>query len=96
MQEEELAKLEIEISDEEAGKALGLKESILNKHRDLIELDYWHIGFLAEYMMRLAKDENNRKVCTRAEVMALLNKYKEEHKIEPENMSEKLKCNLKW
>ena len=96
MQEEELAKLEIEISDEEAGKALGLKESILNKHRDLIELDYWHIGFLAEYMMRLAKDENNRKVCTRAEVMALLNKYKEEHKIEPENMSEKLKSNLKW
>lgn len=96
LQEEELAKSEIEISDEEAGKALGLKESILNKHRDLIELDYWHIGFLAEYMMRLAKDENNRKVCTRAEVMALLNKYKEEHKIEPENMSEKLKSNLKW
>lgn len=96
LQEEELAKMKIEISDEEAGKALGLKESILNKHRDLIELDYWHIGFLAEYMIKLANDNNNRKVCTRAEVIALLNKYKEEHKIEPENMSEKLKDNLKW
>lgn len=96
IQEEDLAKLEIEISDEEAGIAPGLKESILNKHRDLIELDYWHIGFLAEYMLRLAKDENYRKVCSKADVKMLLEKYKEERKIEPENMSEKLKEKLNW
>lgn len=95
IREEDLAKLEIEISYKNAGKAPGLKDSILNKHRDLIELDFWRIGFLAEYMLRLAKDENHRKLCSKAEVKKLLNKYKGS-KIKIENMSEKLKEKLKW
>lgn len=94
IREEDLAKLEIEISDKKAGKAPGLRDSILNKHRDLIELDFWRIGFLAEYMLRLAKDEKHRKLYSKADVKMLLNKYKE--RIDIDNMSEKLKEKLKW
>lgn len=96
IQEEDLNKLEIEVSDKEPGKAPGLKESILNKHRDLIDLDYWHLGFLAEYMLRLAKDEKYRIIQSRSDVMKLLIRYKNEQRIMPENMSEKLKGKLKW
>lgn len=96
LKEEELARLDIEISDTEPGIANGLEETILHKHRDLIEIDYWRLGFLAEYMINLARVEENRKSMTRQKVKELLNKYKEDHKIEIESINEKLKADLKW
>ncbi|MEY8684828.1 hypothetical protein AB9N12_01360 [Bacteroides sp. AN502(2024)] len=96
LKEEDLYKIEIKISDKQVGVAAGLDSQILIKHRDLIDLDYWRLGYLAEHLTKLAKDENNRKNCSASEVKKLLEKYKEEHKITPNQMKDKLKEKLKW
>ncbi len=96
LKEEDLDKMEIKISDKQAGVAAGLDSQILTKHRDLIDLDYWRLGYIAEHLTELAKDENNRKNCSASEVKKLLERYKEEHKIIPEQVKDKLKINLKW
>ncbi|MCM1030287.1 MAG: hypothetical protein NC410_02420 [Oscillibacter sp.] len=96
LKEEELAKLEIEIADDHPGEAAGLNETLLKKHRDLIEIDYIRLGWLAQYMIDLAKVEHNQKVVSKADVKKLLEKYKDEQKIQPELVNGKLKENLKW
>ena len=55
----------------------------MNKHRDLIEIDYWRLGFLAEYMTELAKDKKNRADFSEKRVKTLLEKYKMEKKNHP-------------
>ena len=96
LKEEDLTELEIEIADDELGKAAGLDETLLKKHRDLIEIDYVRLGELAQYMHKLAKEETNQKVVSKSDVKKLLEKYKNEQKIQPELMSGKLKENLRW
>lgn len=96
LEEEDLHKIEIKISDEQPGVAAGLDSQILTKHRDLIDLDYWRLGYLAEHLTLLATNENNRKNYSANEVKKLLEKYKEEHKITPNQVKDKLKEKLKW
>lgn len=96
LNEKDLDKIDIKISDKQAGVAAGLDSRILTKHRDLIDLDYWRLGYLAEHLTKLAKDENNRKNCSASEVKKLLERYKKEHKITPEQVKDKLKEKLKW
>lgn len=91
-----LADMEIEIADDQPGKAAGLDETILGKHRDLIELDYIRLGYLAQYMVSLAQKEENQKVVSKLEVKILLDRYKNEKKIEQGLINDKLKKNLKW
>ena len=92
----DLEKIHIKISDEKKGEAAGLDNSILNKHRDLIEIDYWRLGFLAEYMTELAKDKKNRADFSEKRVKTLLEKYKMEKKIIPEQVKEQLRTKLEW
>ena len=47
--------MDIKISDEQVGVAAGLDSQILTKHRDLIDLDYWRLGYLADHLTELAK-----------------------------------------
>lgn len=68
----------------------------MNKHRDLIEIDYWRLGFLAEYMTELAKDKKNRADFSEKRVKTLLEKYKMEKKIIPEQVKEQLRTKLEW
>ena len=68
----------------------------MNKHRDLIEIDYWRLGFLAEYMTELAKDKKNRADFSEKKVKTLLEKYKMEKKIIPEQVKEQLRTKLEW
>ena len=96
LEEEKLADIEIEIADDQPGKAAGLDETILGKHRDLIELDYIRLGYLAQYMVNLAQKEENQKVVSKSEVKILLDRYKDEKKIEQGLVNNKLKKNLKW
>lgn len=96
LNEEDLIKMEIEIADDQPGKAAGLDANILQKHRDLIEIDYTRLGLLAEYMTRLAKVKENQNVISKQNVKNLLIKYKDEQKIHPELMAGKLKNNLNW
>jgi len=95
MDEKELEGIEIETVDNEIGKALGADESILQKHRNLVELDYWRLGYLTEYMIKLSKNKDRQVVMTKGEVVELLNKYKGT-KISADKVNEKLRSKLNW
>ena len=95
LDEKELAKIDIELSDKELGKSLGADEAILKKHRNMVELDYWRLGYLTQYMMDLAKDATKRITFSDKKVVELLNKYKD-CKVKPENINIKLREKLNW
>lgn len=95
MDEKELEGIEIETADNEIGKALGADESILLKHRNLVELDYWRLGYLTEYMIKLSQNKDRQVVMTKVEVVELLNKYKGT-KISADKVNEKLRSKLNW
>jgi len=52
--------------------------------------------FLAEYMTELAKDKKNRADFSEKRVKTLLEKYKMEKKIIPEQVKEQLRTKLEW
>lgn len=93
--EGELERMEIQISSDVPGDIKGLDEQIRKKHRDLIEMDYWRIGYLAEYMIGLV-NKGEFMSCTKKNIKALLEKYKSSNKIATDNMLEKLRNDLKW
>lgn len=80
------------------GESPGLIKSIREtKHRDLLELDIKRLEMLSQYMIDLAKtpafaDWNK----TKEEVRELLEKYKNEKKINPNKVNKSLKENLGW
>lgn len=96
LEEAKIANMEIEVVDDQPGRADGLNDTILRKHRDLIEIDYKRLGLLAEYMTNIAKVKENRKSMTKKEVKKLLNKYKDESRIQLDSMNSKLRENLNW
>ena len=96
LKEEALAELEIDIADDKLGNASGLENTILEKHRDLIEIDYIRLGFLADYMTKLVRDDMTCVVKSKNDVKNLLNKYKNENKIEIDRVKPSLKQDLKW
>ena len=86
---------EIEVLDDEKGDAQGASEEILNKHRNLVELDHKRLGLLAEYMLKQARNTNNRKTYTAMQVKNILNKYKGT-KIDVQNVKKKISQKLNW
>lgn len=95
LDEAKLAEINIEVKDDQLGEARGASAEILKKHRDLVELDHRRLGLLAEYMIRQAKDQCNRKTFTESAVKNILNKYKG-IKIDPRNVNEKISSKLNW
>ena len=93
--EKDLEAFKIEAKDNQKGDAQGAVESILKKHRNLVELDFWRLGYLTQYMLEIAKDTNRQVILTKDEVEKILNKYKGT-KIIPENVNEKLRKKLNW
>lgn len=96
LNEQELAELDIEVVADQLGEAQGASASILQKHRNLVELDHKRLGMLAEYMIRQAKDQSNRKTYTEAKVKAILNRYKEESKIDVGSVKKNISEKLDW
>lgn len=84
------------VFEENPGEAPGMKKEILDKHRDLVELDYWRVGYLAEYMTNLVKENGPQIRFSAKNVRNLMEKYKEEDKINLDEMKPKLKKDLKW
>ena len=96
LDETELKNIEINVSDDIPGTAPGLDEEILKKHRDLIDLDYWRIGYLAEMLLNKLQDKKNQKFLTKRETETLLKKYRDNDKIDMNKMKDKLLKNLGW
>lgn len=95
LDEDKLSSFDIAVLDDQKGDAQGASEEILNKHRNLVELDHKRLGLLAEYMLQQAGDTNNRKTFTETQVKQILNKYKGT-KIEVKNVKEKISKKLNW
>jgi hypothetical protein len=95
LDEDKLSSFDIAVLDDQKGDAQGASEEILNKHRNLVELDHKRLGLLAEYMIQQASDTNNRKTFTETEVKQILNKYKGT-KIEVKNVKERISRKLNW
>lgn len=95
LQPEELQKIEIYHSASVPGKAPGCNDPlILGKHRDLVELDYWRIGYLAEHILELVKDQKNYQTFSKAQVKSILEKYKTS--LDISKMNESLVKDLGW
>lgn len=95
LDEEILSTFDIAVLDDQKGEAQGASEEILNKHRNLVELDHKRLGLLADYMIQQASYTNNRKTFTETQVKQILNKYKGT-KIEAKNVKERISRKLNW
>lgn len=92
----ELQKLEICHSSAELGKSPGCMNDILKKHRDLVDLDYWRIGYLAEYILELVKDKKNYRTFTEKKVRQLLDNYRAANKIDQSKVNKSLQKDMGW
>lgn len=96
LDEAELSVMQIGFSDTQPGKAPGAIESIKQKHRDLVEIDYKRLGILSDYMLRIVHDKTKRVELTKPELKKLLEQYKEGHKIVLDEMNNDLRNKLNW
>ena len=96
LDEAELSAMQIDFSDAQPGKAPGAIESIKQKHRDLVEIDYKRLGSLSDYMLRIVHDKTKRVELTKPELKKLLEQYKEGHKIVLDEMNNDLRNKLNW
>ena len=94
LEENELKRLGIELEEKE-GKAPGITDkAILNKHRNLVDIDLWRMGYLAEYILEKGKDPNQLHTFSDKKVKNLLNGYKS--KLDMSKVNERLKEKLNW
>jgi len=96
LDEKDLSAMQIVFSDAIPGKAPGAVESIKNKHRDLLEIDYKRLGVLSDYMMKVVHDKDKRVEITKPNLKKLLIQYKEGNKIIPDEMNDELREKFNW
>ena len=96
LDEDDLAAMQITSSSENPGKAPGAVDSIKNKHRDLVEIDYKRLGELSEYMMKVVHDKARRIEISKPNLKKLLIEYKDRNKIILDEMNKDLRDKLNW
>lgn len=96
LDEDELAAMQITYSDKMPGKAPGAVDSIKQKHRDLLEIDYKRLGILSDYMMKIVHDKDKRIEITKPNLKKLLEQYKTRERIKVEEMNADLRTKLNW
>ena len=96
LDENDLSAMQITSSAENPGKAPGAVESIKNKHRDLVEIDYKRLGILSDYMMKIVHDKVRRIEISKPSLIKLLIQYKEGNKIILDDMNSDLRKKLNW
>lgn len=96
LEEKDLQKIGINVLDDEKGDVKCLNDDILIKHRNMLDLDYWRLGFLAEYMKKLVDTNNTnmRDAKSKGEIKALLTNYK--NRINLDELKPQIKKELKW
>lgn len=78
------------------GRISGLHDDILNRHRDLIELDFWKLGILAEHMIDFLADENNSTEVLVDQLKEWIGEYRDTGKIDASKVNKKLRESLGW
>lgn len=75
MDEGKIDTLEIPKSSEQ-GRADGLnRQDILEKHVNMNGIDFWRLGYIAEYMFDLTIDKNTKGDITEKALYELIDKY---------------------
>ena len=96
LDEEYLKRIGIEALQDEPGCAPGIESPvILNRHMNLQQIDYTRLGKLTEYIFKQL-DEDNCVYKTKKELSNLLEKYKINGIVTPENVKDSLRSKLKW
>lgn len=94
LDEQEIARLGIPLKPQ-TGQADGMIDStILNKHVNLDKIDYWRIGYLAEYLSKLSQDEKMHGQKTESEVRKILHYHIDNNKIKVDEMKVGLQKSL--
>lgn len=96
LDENDLLEMQINTSDKNPGIAPGAVETIKQKHRDLMEIDYKRLGELSDYMLRIVHDKTKRVEITKPNLKKLLEQYREENKIVLDEMNNDLRKKLNW
>lgn len=82
LDDKELADLEINIKKDIPVEVKAVNDPlVLSKHGDLVNIDYWRLGYLTEYMLKLAGEKTRRGMRSEKEVKQLLNSYDNNNKI---------------
>lgn len=89
-------KLGIEVVESPGAVQAIKSDEILQKHRDLVDLEFWKIGFLSQYMIEEMSKEGTHKEFTKPQIISLLNRYKDEGKVDVEKVSGSLIKDLDW
>lgn len=68
-------------------------QSILQRHRDISEVDYWHLGYLAEYIFELVKN-NKYYSATLSEIKTYIKDLIQSKKVDPAKMNASIRKQL--
>jgi len=75
MDEDGIKKLGIPLENE-VGNADGItKEEILKKHVNLAKIDFWRLGYVAEYLCELVKQDNHHAIMSDKTLFSLIKQY---------------------
>lgn len=72
MDDEKISKLGIPLVPERGDADGMINEEILNKHVNLEKIDFWRLGYVADYLCDLVKDDNSHKTVTEKTLFALI------------------------
>lgn len=92
----ELQKIDITHSSAMLGVSPGCPIDILKKHRDLVDLDYWRIGYLAEHILKLMKEKKNYRTYSEKKVRQLLESYRKANRIDLTKVKKELQKDMGW
>lgn len=81
--------------DKKPGLAPGLiNKQILEKHRDLTDIDYWRLGLIAEHIYKRVK-ENHKDVVTKFQLETLIRDYINNGIVDVSQLTDGIRTSLK-
>lgn len=95
IEESDLSSLELEMSKVK-GDVQGVVDDILVKHRDILDIDYWRIGYLTQYLMDRANssDESKRRAVAAKDVKSIVKDYVNRSLIDVCKVNNRIKSEL--
>ena len=91
LDDEEIEQLGVPVEPEQ-GIADGLLDNgILNRHHNLCQIDFWRLGYISEYFIRLAKDSACYSFITEKNLFCLIQDYVKTGKIDCSQMKQSMR-----
>lgn len=96
MDDDDLKELQVPTDENEVGIADGLKSNeILKKHVNLDKIDFWRLGYVAEYLCRLTQNDVSHGDITERNLFNLIKKYIDKGLITFDEMKPKMQKSYK-